>query len=68
MGVVSFRLSSDEEERLAAAGIKPGPEAKAHMLRLLRGIEIDEDMAFFDRRRIASRQPTAELVRQDRER
>lgn len=66
MGVVSFRLSDDEEGRLRTAGLSPGAEAKAHLLRLLREVEIDEDFAFFDRIRVPG-PPTADLVRQDRD-
>lgn len=67
MGVVSFRISDDDEERLRRAGVNPGAEAKAHVeatARRLRAGQLLADLEGFSRR---SPVPLDHLVRTIRE-
>lgn len=66
MGVVSFRLNDTDEQRLLQAGIRPGAEAKAHILAVLARLEVAEDFTFYDKVRVPTDIPTADLVRADR--
>lgn len=67
MGVVSFRLADDDEQRLRQAGINPGPWAKAQAeakARSLRAAARRHALEGFSR---PAREPVVDTVRRIRE-
>lgn len=67
MGVVSFRLPDDDEERLRRAGINPGLLAKAHVEAQARALEADKVLSKLEAFSRPSPEPIADLIRSIRE-
>lgn len=68
MGVISFRVSDDDEAALRRAGVNPGQLAKEHVeaeARRRRAAELVDRLASFGWK--ASR-PSEDIIREDRDR
>ena len=66
VGVVSFRISKEDQAALSHAGKKPSEVAKAAVEGEARRARFDSHLAEIDRHAKPSRRPTLELVREAR--
>lgn len=67
MGVISVRLSDEEENALRRAGLSPGRIAKEALLARARALRIGESLAFLARYRRKPSRPVADLIREIRD-
>lgn len=67
MGVISFRLSDEEEERLRRAGISPGALAKEKVSTEARRLDAEENLEALERLSREPGQPVSRTVREIRD-
>ncbi len=67
MGVVSFRLPDDDEERLRRAGIDPERAAKTYLEAQARGLTADATLSHLETFSRPAPEPVEGLIRSIRE-
>lgn len=67
MGVVSFRLTDEDEKRLRRAGISPGAKAKEVLEAEARKLAFDESEAYLAKHRRRATIPVQQLIREIRD-